>query len=272
MDAVRNLLIDGLLAEFRESFPTSDESASCAYREGLESKSTDELWDLWGPVNRKRQLAEKRRETEAAAQRFAGVADLWAKKPYWKRLEAVALLLALDPYDSIQVHRSQPYLSVDSSREQAGSDLDDLLTRAIAVKELPELLMPAALLVWLERKAVSVPHELKSAVERYAPPRPVVTPAPAPKAETVDEDASEPVQYTKGTRTELRIQAILIAVAAMEWERMSIPEGGKKKILKACLTCPRLFTSESTFDKAWQAALDGGELRTENHDKYAQRV
>lgn len=276
-DAVRNLLIDALLAEFRQDFATPDESASCAYRNDLESKRTDELHDLWESGTRKRALAERKRELaeiqqkkEAAAKRFVDVADSWAKKPYWKRLEAVALLLALDPNDSIHLHRSQSYLSVDSSLTEEAENLEDLLTRATVAKELPELLKPAALLAWLERKAIHVPHDLKSAVERYAPPRPAETPAPTPKAEPVDDGASDPEPITKGSITARRVQAILIAVAAKGWDAMSIPTGGKAETKRICLTQPDLFTP-STFDTAWDNALKEGKLRTERHDTYAKR-
>ncbi|NMF99557.1 hypothetical protein GPA27_19450 [Aromatoleum toluolicum] len=67
-----------------------------------------------------------------------------------------------------------------------------------------------------------------------------------------------------------QIAVILEAIGRRGWNAMRIPTGGKGEIKSDCLTDARLFT-KSGFDRAWQAAINAGHLRMENHDTYARR-
>lgn len=64
-----------------------------------------------------------------------------------------------------------------------------------------------------------------------------------------------------------QIEIILAVAAALEYEPLKIPDGGKAKIKSGCITRPALFT-ESSFTRAWQQAVDGKLVRMENHDKF----
>lgn len=64
-----------------------------------------------------------------------------------------------------------------------------------------------------------------------------------------------------------QLEIILAVIAALGFEPMEIPDGGKAKIKNACLTRPRIFTSNG-FDHAWKAGLEKNLFRLENADKY----
>lgn len=71
-------------------------------------------------------------------------------------------------------------------------------------------------------------------------------------------------------RRERQHEVILAVIAALDFDPMKIPDGGKAKIKAACLTRPRLFTSDS-FDHAWKAGGSDGLFRLANHQKYSPR-
>jgi hypothetical protein len=68
-------------------------------------------------------------------------------------------------------------------------------------------------------------------------------------------------------RRKQQFEIILAVVAALEYEPLQIPDGGKAKIKTACLKRPALFT-DSSFDHAWKQAVSDGLVRMENHDKF----
>ena len=61
---------------------------------------------------------------------------------------------------------------------------------------------------------------------------------------------------------------ILAIIAALDFDPLKIPDGGKAKIKSACLTRPRIFT-DSSFGHAWKAGISSNLLRMENHEKYS---
>lgn len=71
------------------------------------------------------------------------------------------------------------------------------------------------------------------------------------------------------SRRARQIARIMEAISAQGWNAMCIPAGGKQKIKAHCLA-QALFT-DSAFARAWQAAINTGLLRMENHDTYARR-
>lgn len=78
---------------------------------------------------------------------------------------------------------------------------------------------------------------------------------------------------TKGTdagRRGKQVAAIMDAIRRQGWDAMRIPPGGKGRIKSICLTEAKLFT-DTGFARGWQAAINGGLLRMENHDTYSRR-
>lgn len=72
------------------------------------------------------------------------------------------------------------------------------------------------------------------------------------------------------SRREQQIEIILVVIAALNFEPLKIPDGGKAEIRKACLNCSRLFT-DASFDHAWKKGLDDGLFRLKNHKKYSPK-
>jgi hypothetical protein len=70
-------------------------------------------------------------------------------------------------------------------------------------------------------------------------------------------------------RRDQQYEIILAVIAALEFEALQIPDGGKSKIKKICLTRPRMFTSDG-FDHAWKAGVSDGRFKLANHVKYSQ--
>ncbi|MGA7179245.1 MAG: hypothetical protein WBX11_06625 [Thiobacillaceae bacterium] len=71
-------------------------------------------------------------------------------------------------------------------------------------------------------------------------------------------------------RREQQIEIILAVIAALEFDPMEIPDGGKATIRKACLTRPRIFTSDA-FDHAWKFGLKAEHFRLANSEKYSSK-
>jgi chromosome segregation and condensation protein ScpB len=72
------------------------------------------------------------------------------------------------------------------------------------------------------------------------------------------------------TLSERRTAAIVKTAIRLEYEPLRIAWGGKVTIKLECLKDARLFTN-STFDKAWQAAVNAGKIKVENSESYAKR-
>lgn len=68
-------------------------------------------------------------------------------------------------------------------------------------------------------------------------------------------------------RREHQTETILAVCAALEFDPLKIPTGGKAKVRAACLTRPKLFTPAG-FDDAWKAASKNGLIRMEDHEKF----
>lgn len=74
---------------------------------------------------------------------------------------------------------------------------------------------------------------------------------------------------TLGRREHQKI-TILAVIAALQYDPLKIPDGGKARVKTACLTRPELFT-DAAFDHAWKTASGDGLIRMENHEKFAQK-
>ncbi|MFH1494109.1 MAG: hypothetical protein ABIG70_04865 [Pseudomonadota bacterium] len=63
---------------------------------------------------------------------------------------------------------------------------------------------------------------------------------------------------------ERQVETILAVVAALEYDPLKIPDGGRAKIKAACLSRPKIFT-ESAFDRAWTKSG----VKMLNHEKFS---
>lgn len=69
-------------------------------------------------------------------------------------------------------------------------------------------------------------------------------------------------------RREQQYEIIFAVIAALDFDSMKIPDKGKSKIKKICLTRLRLFT-DAGFEHAWKEGIAAGYFRMENHEKYS---
>lgn len=69
------------------------------------------------------------------------------------------------------------------------------------------------------------------------------------------------------TRRGQQHQQILDEIAALVFDPMAIPDGGKASIKKMCLTYKTLFT-DASFDHAWKDGLKRGIFRMKNHKSF----
>lgn len=69
-----------------------------------------------------------------------------------------------------------------------------------------------------------------------------------------------------------QILVIEASIRELDFDPMKIPNGGKGKVEKLCLTKRRdLFRSKNSFLEAWKEALRANRIRTEKHAQYARR-
>lgn len=253
-------------------------SEAFAYRDELAGKSTADLWALYRPVQEANDQARAEQERVAKAAAQGEMFTRWARKTYWTKDEAVALVLGLDP-EVANVRGQMPY-----GMDDRADDLADLIERAILTRELTRNLRPAKLLSWLARKMVEVPHGLADAVRSMNAPKPktsvvpVGVPSIAPPAATAqsldfDDDPagsttpSAPADTNSLGRRAKQFEALLTAAAALEYDPGAIPEGGKAKIREICLRRSDIFT-DSGFDHAWKAASKARLVCIADKDKY----
>lgn len=91
--------------------------------------------------------------------------------------------------------------------------------------------------------------------------------AERPDQDTSSNCVSENIDSENLGRRNHQIETILAVCAALEFDPMNIPTGGKAKVRSACLTRPKLFT-ESGFDEAWKQARDKELVRMKDHEKF----
>lgn len=96
----------------------------------------------------------------------------------------------------------------------------------------------------------------------------IVTKADTPIA--LQDENSLPSSVDNSGRRKQQHEIILAVIAALEFDALQIPDGGKSKIKSACLTRPRLFTV-SGFDHAWQEGVTAGFFRLVNHEKFSPK-
>lgn len=75
------------------------------------------------------------------------------------------------------------------------------------------------------------------------------------------------------SRREKQIQSIVSAAATLGYEVLSIPNGGKGKLMAECKrVAPELFgAGKDPFFDAWKKAVKTGRIRTKDHDKFSRR-
>lgn len=235
-----------------------------AYRDELESLPTETLRERYRAVRVEIETRAKEEAWKRQERALCEMATRWSRKPYWDAKEAALLSVGLDP------DLDEP---IPSTCEGDLSDMEDSISRAQRIQELPRQIPPAKFIAWCDRMGISVPAALSSAIrERVAARSPAVESSPsaesvrartaAPSSEQHEEDNAGEVSLL-----ERRQQAIRICIALKGWKTDDIPKGGKSEIKKACLS-QRGFFTESTFDKAWQGAED---VKTHDHEIYAKR-
>ncbi len=89
-----------------------------------------------------------------------------------------------------------------------------------------------------------------------------------PKQES--EEAVPPESVDKLGPRKQQLEIILAVIAALEFEPLQIPNGGKAKIKVICLTRPDVFT-DSGFDHAWRVGLSAKLFKLGNHEKYSNK-
>jgi hypothetical protein len=71
----------------------------------------------------------------------------------------------------------------------------------------------------------------------------------------LDYTSTKPVTATSDkalTKREMQYEIILKEIEALGYDKMLIPDGGKSKIKKACLSNHKIFLSENSFTGAWK--------------------
>jgi hypothetical protein len=83
---------------------------------------------------------------------------------------------------------------------------------------------------------------------------------------------SEPNELGLSKR-ERQIIAIIREVRALQYDPMSVPDGGKSILMKKCMASrPDLFgAGQDPFKEAWQEGVDQGRLRMANHHRYSTK-
>lgn len=83
---------------------------------------------------------------------------------------------------------------------------------------------------------------------------------------------SEPNEIGLSKR-EKQIIAILDEVRALEYDPMSVPDGGKAILMRKCMTSrPDLFgAGQDPFKEAWKEGVNQGRLRMANHHRYSSK-
>lgn len=74
------------------------------------------------------------------------------------------------------------------------------------------------------------------------------------------------------TKREKQLQSIVNCVAALGYEQLAIPNGGKKTLMKKCKEKnPELFgAGDDPFKDAWKQAVKENRIRMKNHEKYSR--
>ncbi|GLT22834.1 hypothetical protein GCM10007933_22950 [Zoogloea oryzae] len=134
-----------------------------AYRDELAAKTYAELLEMATAVNDRKKAQER-------LQKKPSIYAKWARKPFWTKTEAVALLLGCDPDGDASIY--------DYPDER--NDLTDLLDRAIKVGQLKREMSPPNLLSWAQSAHLSVPSALAQAVDELKPKPPSAPSGEAP--------------------------------------------------------------------------------------------
>lgn len=88
--------------------------------------------------------------------------DYWSKQAYWSIDEAIVLVLGKDPR-KVTWENAKPFLSTSAFTKKF-NDIRELARRYVNCKELFDSVYPGIFLAWAARMSISIPVELKDAV------------------------------------------------------------------------------------------------------------
>jgi hypothetical protein len=137
------------------------------FRQELEQLPSEELHARYNSVlEEDRQEALKLEASRPFNQPYAMADfDYWAKYPYWKVDEGIALLLGRSPV--ALVWKDVAEYAFSSALIANFARIRELATRAVHWKELYEGNYPGSFLMWAKRKNLPVPQELEEKVAAY---------------------------------------------------------------------------------------------------------
>lgn len=202
---------------------------------------------------------------------------LWGQAEYWTALEAALLLVGVSP-DDYELYAVEKSAAADEDfvdngefyygwkyeyKFDSAKDYLFLFERSTLAPKAP----PIEWVKYFNRKVrdVSVrppfePNYCDDWLEFFA-------------AELNADNQTEttaPPTVASTSRRETQHEIILAVIAALEFDPLQIPDGGKSKIKLACLNRPRLFTPDS-FDHAWKVGVSAGLFKLANHEKYSSK-
>ncbi len=99
-------------------------------------------------------------------------------------------------------------------------------------------------------------------------PKPIIlTIAESYEPNTKEVLTIKPNETNKGRRP-AQINLLLSTIDEMQYERLNIPVGGKKKTLEICLENKKVFSTESVFNAVWSELSKDGHISITGKDKY----
>jgi hypothetical protein len=189
----------------------------------------------------------------------------------WEVSEAISYLIGIDPRGAIVSklnkrdgkHNNGKFDPNMAEISLAYSHYTNLIFRAILAKTLQIIQTPEdqqflyvdEVLNWAEKKRLYINADLLKEWKAINQDSNALT-----KVSATDEESLG--------RREQQHEVILAVIAALKYDPLQIPNGGKAGIKKICLTCPRSFT-DASFDHAWKRGVSAGLFKLANHNKYS---
>lgn len=191
----------------------------------------------------------------------------------WEVSEAISYLIGIDPRGQIATKLNKREISDNKGEfdfnmaeiSLASSHYSNLIFRAILAKTLQtiktseneQFLYVDEVLNWAERKKLYINTNLLKAWK------------------ATNQDSNTPTKISETNeenlgRRENQLEVIMAVIAALKYDPLQIPDGGKAVIKKVCLTRPRSFTADG-FNHAWKAGVTADLFRLANHDKYSPK-
>ncbi len=191
----------------------------------------------------------------------------------WEVSEAICYLIGINPTGAIAsklnkrdfAHNNGEFDFNMAEISLASSHYTNLILRAILAKTLQTIQTPEdeqflyvdELFNWAERKRLYINADLLKEWKAINRDNNALT-----KVSATDEESLG--------RREQQHEVILAVIAALKYDPLQIPDGGKAGIKKICLTRPRSFTA-SGFDHAWKAGVSAGLFKLANREKYSPK-